>query len=68
MKVISGGGGIDAQGRRYELPTVEREVSDDHFQRIRELFKGVPAPHQPSVGFVSPALYAALKGELDLID
>lgn len=61
MKVTSGGGGIDADGNWYELPTVEREVPDDWLEKARAVFKTVPAPHQPSVMFISPAVYAALK-------
>jgi hypothetical protein len=61
MKVISGGGGIDADGNWYELPTIEREMPDDYFKALRTLFKTVPAPHQPAVGYCSQAIYASLK-------
>jgi hypothetical protein len=61
MKVISGGGGIDADGNWYELPTVEREVPDDYTEKMIAFFKAVPAPHHPSVMFISPAIYAELK-------
>ncbi len=33
MKVICGGGGVNANGDRYELPTTEREVADDAIEK-----------------------------------
>ena len=59
MKVISGGGGIDADGNWYTLPEVEREVSDGYFKRLAAAFKAMP--RRPSIMIVLPELIDSLK-------
>lgn len=61
MKVISGGGGIDADGNWYTLRAVEREVPDDWIPKLKAAFKTVPAPHDSAVMFVHPDILDALR-------
>lgn len=58
MKVISGGGGVDADGNWYELPTIEREVPDDYLAKLRAAFK---RPQEQYVMLIDPAIYDQLK-------
>lgn len=36
MKLICGGGGVDANGNAYELPKHTVEVADDYMQRMAD--------------------------------
>jgi hypothetical protein len=60
VKIITGGGGIDADGNAYTLPDIEREVPDDYFKRMFMAAKSIP---KPNVMFVHPDLLASLKNE-----
>ena len=62
MKVISGGGGGDADGNWYELPKVEREVPDDYLAKLLAVFRS-PVPRQPSIMLVAPSVLSDLKDD-----
>lgn len=42
MKVKTGGGGIDADGNWFDLPSEEIEVPDDYFQQFAKAMAAIP--------------------------
>ncbi len=44
MKIRIGGGGIDKNGRSYQLPEIEREVADTFFQDLYRAAAKMPPP------------------------
>ena len=50
MKIITGGGGVDKDGKTYELPEEVREVPDSFFADLVRAMEKIPQPDVIPVG------------------